>query len=79
MFHMIEGIQKLGLMQRAMATEDMFDDRPIDAGALDGLKPPKGKKVAAAKPPKGGKKAKGDNVVHIGDAARSVAEQAGAD
>src|SRR6202453_5149383 len=27
MFHLIDGIKKLGLIKRAMATEDMFDDQ----------------------------------------------------
>jgi hypothetical protein len=79
-FHMIDGMKKLGILTRAMAQEEMFDDHKVDASALDGVKPPKakaarGRPKANGKAPRAGKK--GDNVVHIGDAARSVAEQAG--
>lgn len=88
MFHMIDGLKKLGVLTRAMAQEEMFDEHTPDAGALDGVKPPKAKKTAKA--PKGGKKHKGatgddlsaamgGNVTQIGTAARKVAEQAGAD
>lgn len=92
MFHMIDGIKKLGLMQRAMAQEEMFDDHKLDPDGLDGVTRPK--KAAAGgkdkkKPKAGGKGPKADgassgrrahgNVVQIGEAARSVAEAAGAD
>jgi len=81
MFHMIDGLKKLGILTRAMAQEEMFDEHRSDASALDDVKPPKTAK--GAKSPKANGKAragkKGDNVVQIGDAARSVAEQAGAD
>lgn len=74
MFHLMDGIKKLGLLKRAMAPEDMFDDRRVDASVADAVKAPKAR----------GKKNPGvsgdelpDNVTRIGDAARAVAEQAG--
>jgi hypothetical protein len=81
MFHLIDGLKKLGILTRAMAQEEMFDEHRTDDGALDdGPSAPKGKKSEAkAKAKPNGRGKKGDNVVHIGDAARSVAEQAGAD
>ena len=69
-FHLIDGMKKLGILNRAMATEDMFDDRKIDAEALDEVKP-KGRRkkgVAGDELP--------ENVTRLGDA-RTVAEQAG--
>jgi hypothetical protein len=76
MFHLIDGLKKLGVLKRAMAQEEMFDDNKIDAGALNGVKKPGGKKNGKAP---GKKNGKGDNVVAIGDAVRDVAERAGAD
>lgn len=73
MFHFIDYVKKLGVMKRAMSTEDMFEDRKIDATALDGVQKPKGKRakkgIAGDELP--------DNVTSIGAAARNVAEQAG--
>lgn len=81
--HMIDGMKKLGILKRAMAQEEMFDEHKIDGDALDevqaaGRNPRKGS--AGKKPPKGGGGApRASNVVPIGDAARQVAEAAGAD
>lgn len=76
LFHLFDGIKKLGLLKRAMAPEDLFDDRKIDAGVADQVSKPKGGR--------GGKKNAGvtgedlpENVTRIGDAARTVAESAG--
>ncbi len=78
--HMIDGMKKLGILKRAMAQEEMFDEHKVDGDALE--------EVAAArkggrgkKGPKGGggRAPRASNVVQIGDAARQVAEAAGAD
>ncbi len=81
-FHIIDGMKKLGILKRAMAQEEMFDDNKIDTAALAS---------AAVKRAKGGRKPKGatgddlsaamadGKVTQIGDAARRVAEAAGAD
>lgn len=79
-FHLIDGLKKLGVLKRAMAQEDMFDDRKIDTAAVaaasvkaaKGASKKNGKDADAAKPTSAGA------TVHpIGDAARKVAEQAG--
>ena len=80
-FHVIDGLKKLGILKRAMAQEEMFDEHRIDEGAIEGTPGPKRR----GRPPGGGKKgaaadAEPDmtNVTHIGDAAaRVVAEAAG--
>ena len=89
--HIIDGLKKLGILMRAMAQEEMFDEHKIDPGDLGGDKPPRGgKKATAAKPAKGSRKHKGatgddlsaamgGNVTQIGTAARRVAEAAGGD
>jgi hypothetical protein len=77
-FHLIDGLKKLGILKRAMAQEELFDDHKIDDASL------KGSATAGAK---GAKSKKGSgatgtdltNVTQIGDAARQVAEKAGAD
>lgn len=89
MFHLIDGCKKLGILKRAMAQEEMFDEDKIDAEALETVKEPK--KAAAA-----GKKNGNDgaakvrkkhpgvtgaeldaNIKSIGEAARTVTEAAG--
>lgn len=86
MYHMIDGLKKLGILTRAMAQEEMFDEHKINPGDLGGVKSPSGKKAAA--PAKGKRKHKGvtgddlsaamgGNVTQIGAAARKVAEAAG--
>lgn len=89
MFHLIDGCKKLGLLKRAMAQEEMFDENRIDAEALEAVKEPKkaaasGKKNGNGGTAKGRKKHPGvtgaeldDNIKSIGEAARSVAETAG--
>ena len=85
-------MKKLGILTRAMAQEEMFDDNQIDGGALDAAQKAMGKlkKPVAAKPGKGSRKHKGatgddlsaamgGNVTQIGAAARKVAEAAGGD
>ncbi len=74
-FHLIDGLKKLGILKRAMAQEEMFDDNKIDTAALA---------TAGAKAAKGERRKKGvagdelpDGVTRIGDAARKVAEAAG--
>jgi hypothetical protein len=75
-FHIIDGMKKLGVLKRAQAQEEMFDSDKIDTAATDGVKAPRGKK---------GKGATGDDlsaasggkVTQIGTAARKVAESAG--
>lgn len=79
-FHVIDGLKKLGTLKRAMAQEEMFDDRKIDTAAVAGASvraakgagKKNGKDADAAKPT-----ASGATVHPIGDAARKVAEQAG--
>lgn len=83
-FHLIDGLKKLGVLKRAMAQEEMFDEHKIDTAALAAAGT-KGAKGGAAKGGKKGQGATGDdvsnamggNVTKIGDAARKVAEQAG--
>jgi len=81
---MIEYMKGLGIMERAMAQEEMFDADKIDAKALADVKPPKaaaGKKNGNGK---GRKRHPGisgdelpDGMTSIGEAARDVAETAG--
>jgi hypothetical protein len=93
MFHLIDGCKKLGIMKRAMAQEEMFDENRTDADAFETAKAPK-KAAAGKKNGKGaaGKSANGngrkrhpgvtgaeleENMKSIGEAARTVAETAG--
>lgn len=77
--HVIDGLKKLGILKRAMAQEEMFDEHKIDADAVEGTPGPKRR----GRPPGGSKKGADvevdmTNVTHIGDAAaRVVAEAAG--
>lgn len=76
--HLIDGLKKRGILKRAMAQEEMFDEHKIDAKAVNGAKPPKGRnKRGSGVTGEDLAKAAG-NVTPIGDAARRVAEQAGA-
>lgn len=85
-FHIIDGMKKLGILKRAMAQEEMFDEHKVDIDAVAGVKAAKAAKAApkngngkngkAAKPPKTPKKAS-PGLVPIGEAAREVAEAAG--
>jgi hypothetical protein len=89
-FHIIDGLKKLGILTRAMAQEEMFEEHKADTYALING-PTAGKKTSAAKPPKGRPRkhkgatgddlnaAMGGNVTPIGAAARRVAEAAGGD
>jgi hypothetical protein len=74
--HIIDGMKKLGILKRAMAQEEMFDEHKIDDEALTRAAT-KGARNAKAGPKGGGGGSKKGNVVSIGDAARQVAEQAG--
>lgn len=92
-FHMIDGMKKLGILERAMAQEEMFETDKIDAKALDDVKAPKktanGKKNTSNVVDMKGGKGKGrkrhpgvsgdelDGVRTIGEAARDVLESAG--
>lgn len=82
-FHLIDGLKKLGILKRAMAQEEMFDDRKIDTASLAsaGTKAArKGKGAKADARAAGGEGGAGGGTVHhIGDAARRVTEAAGAD
>lgn len=83
-FHLIDGLKKLNILKRAMAQEEMFDDNKIDTAALAtaGVKAAKGaKRGPKVKGATGAdiSAAMGGNVTQIGDAARKVAEAAGAD
>jgi hypothetical protein len=77
--HLIDGMKKLGVLKRAQAQEEMFDNDKIDTAAADSVKAPRGGKGRK------GKGATGDdlsaaadgNVTPIGAAARKVAEAAG--
>jgi uncharacterized protein YfaP (DUF2135 family) len=73
--HLMDGIKKLKLDERAMAAPDFFT-APTPQTVAAGVKSAKGAKSA-----KGGKgktaPTTADNVTHIGDAARRVVEQAG--
>ena len=76
--HVIDGLKKLGVLKRALAQEELFDEHKIDEGAVEGAAPKR-----RGRPPGGGKKGVAiepdmTNVTHIGDAAaRVVAEAAG--
>jgi len=74
--HMMDGIKKLKLDERAMAAPDFFDP-PTAQTAAKGVQAAKG-----GRKKRGGKDDKTEadmtNVAHIGDAARKVTEQAGA-
>lgn len=80
--HLFDGIKKRGILKRAMAPEDLFDKKEIDTSVMDATS---GRKGGPAKNgTRGGKKGAGvtgedlpENVTHIGDAARKVAETAG--
>ena len=79
-FHLIDGLKKLGIMKRAMAQEEMFgsetDTVRMASDAVKAARADKGKKKGDDAPA-GGRG--GATVSHIGDAARKVAEAAGAD
>ena len=79
MFHLVDGLKKLGILKRAMAQEELFDEHKIDDKALTRAA------AAGAKEAKGGRRKKGvggdelpEGVTRIGDAARKVTEAAGA-
>lgn len=77
-FHLIDGMKKLGILERAMAAPDMFDNP--DGAALEQVAAA-GAKGAKSRRKKNGAAAGADddtNVHHIGDAARKVVEKAGA-
>lgn len=77
-FHMIDGMKKLGILKRAMAQEEMFDEDQIDGGALDAAEKAMKKAKNGKGRPKGSKNAaKAGGLEPIGTAARSVAETAG--
>jgi hypothetical protein len=76
-FHIIDGMKKLGILKRAMAQEEMFDDNKIDTSATDAVKGRK-KRGAKADAEAGGQSG-GGGLRLVGDAARQVAEAAGAD
>lgn len=73
-FHVIDGLKKLGTLKRAMAQEEMFSEHQIDTAAVASASVRKNKK-ADAKDPK--HTSAGATVHPIGDAARKVAEAAG--
>jgi hypothetical protein len=73
--HVLDGLKKLGVMKRAMAQEELFDEHKVpdaDAGAPANGKKTSGRKKADAKADTGP-----GNVTQIGTAARKVAESAG--
>lgn len=75
--HLIDGLKKTGLLERAMAVPDLFDNP--DADAVEKVAAA-GAKAARAKQNGDGKKkpdGKGADVVKIGTAARAVVEKAG--
>lgn len=68
--HIMDGLKKLGILKRAMAQEELFDQHKIDTAAMA---------TGGAKGAKGARSKKDDptNVTPIGDAARKVPERAG--
>lgn len=75
-FHLVDGLKKRGILKRAMAQEDLFNNPDIEAlekVAAAGVKNAKGRKK------NGAASASGDNVTSIGQAARRVVEAAGGD
>lgn len=73
-YHLIDGMKKLGILERAMAAPDMFDNP--DAGALEQVAAAGAKKAKKNRKNKGGEDDQ-TNVTQIGAAARAVAEKAG--
>jgi hypothetical protein len=74
LFHVMDGVKKLGLLKRAQAQEEMFAENKIDADALDAVK--ESKKRGRPRKGVGGDELPA-NVTSIGDAARKVTESAG--
>lgn len=79
-FHLIDGLKKLGILKRAMAQEELFEDHKIDDKALTKAAATGAKDAKAS-----GRRKKGvggdelpPGVTRIGDAARKVTETAGA-
>lgn len=76
--HLMDGIQKLKLDERAMAAPDFFTNAVSPQGATGSAKNAKAGGAKGGKGGKGGKNAPDmTNVTSIGDAARRVAEEAG--
>lgn len=78
--HLMDGVKKLGILKRAMAQEELFDADKIDTKALAtaGAKAAKGPKKPKGADAAAGGGSGGASISHIGDAARRVAEAAGA-
>lgn len=75
--HLVDGMKKLGILERAMAAPDLFDEQnseAIEKSAAAGAKAARGNKKNGGK--KGGE-ADMTNVTPIGEVARKVAEGAG--
>jgi hypothetical protein len=77
-FHLIDGLKKLGVLKRAMAQEELFDDHRIDDAALTRASTAGAKdKKPRGRPKKDATDALPEGVTRIGDAARKVTEAAG--
>lgn len=72
--HLMDGIKKLKLDERAMAAPNFFD-APTPETAANGVQAAKGSKKKRG--PKGEAEPDMTNVANFGDAARKVTEQAG--
>lgn len=73
-FHVIDGLKKLGILKRAQAQEEMFVEHKIDTAAVESAGKPGRKKrdkagIGGDELPEG--------ITRIGDAARKVSEAAG--
>ena len=80
-FHFIDYLKKMGVMKRAMAQEEMFDEHKADTGALDEAAGGKGGRGGGrrkkSEPAVGATEELPGNVSRLGDHARTVSEQAG--
>lgn len=77
LMHVIHYCKALGVLKRGMAQEEMFSPDETGPDAVGGKKPRKAKKSEPKS--SGGRAPRGANVISMGDAARQVAEAAGAD
>jgi hypothetical protein len=76
-YHLIDGLKKLGVLKRAQAQEEMFDNDKIDTATADSVKPPRKGRKGKGATGDDISAAEGGNVTQIGAAARKVAEAAG--
>jgi hypothetical protein len=77
-FHLVDGLKKLDILKRAMAQEEMFNDHKIDDAALTRAST-KGARAGKGAKDDGQSGGRGGGLKLVGEAARQVAEAAGAE